>query len=111
MTAVLVLVLLGAIAAWIFGSFALRAVGLFFFFFFFFGGLLTILIAGRVALLSMVVIGAILWLSGHWLHAYRHHSFASPLARRIFLQVLPPRLNPTRGWGIPVVDVTDERHP
>jgi len=108
MTTILVLVLLGAIAAWMFGSFALRAVGLFFFF----GGLLTILVAGRAALLPMVVIGAVLWLAGHWLYAYRHHVFASPLARRIFLQFLPPRLNPTRGWGVPIVDVTDESpHP
>lgn len=104
MITILALLLLGAIAAWMFGSFALRAVGLFFF-----GGLLTILIAGRVALLSMVVIGAVLWLAGHWLYAYRHHGFASPLARRIFLQFLPPRLNPTRGWGVPIVDVIDER--
>jgi hypothetical protein len=98
------LVVLIAVAAWMFGSLVLRLVGLFFVF----GGLLTIVVAGRVGLLPAVLLGAILWLAGHWLYAYRHHAFLSPLARRIFLQVLPARLNPTRGWGVPVVDVTDD---
>jgi len=98
---VLALIVLVAIAAWLMGSAMLRAVGLFFVF----GGLLTIMVAGRIGLLPVVIIGAILWLAGHWLYAYRHHGFLSPLARRIFLQVLPPRLDPTRGWGVPVVDV------
>jgi hypothetical protein len=101
---VLALIVLVAIAAWLMGSAVLRAVGLFFAF----GGLLTIVVAGRIGLLPVVILGAMLWLAGHWLYAYRHHAFVSPLARRIFLQILPPRLDPTRGWGVPVVDVSHD---
>ncbi|MGN6188037.1 MAG: hypothetical protein ACTHOE_04000 [Conexibacter sp.] len=100
---VLALIVLVAIAAWLMGSAVLRAVGLFFFF----GGLLTIVIAGRIGLLPAVILGAVLWLAGHWLYAYRHHAFVSPLARRIFLQALPRRFDPTRGWGVPVIDVSN----
>jgi hypothetical protein len=98
------LIVLGAIAAWMFGSLALRIIGLFLVF----GGLLTIVLAGTIGVLPMVCVGAVLWLTGHWLYAYRHHVFCSPLARRIFLQYLPVRLDPTRGWGVPVIDVADD---
>lgn len=97
----LALLALVVIAAWLFGSFVLRVVGLFFVV----GGLLTTVVAGRPGVLPMVLIGGVLWLAGHWVHAYRHHTYLSPLAERIFLQVLPRRFDPTRGWGIPVIDV------
>ncbi|ADB49820.1 hypothetical protein Cwoe_1391 [Conexibacter woesei DSM 14684] len=39
-----------------------------------------------------------LGLAGHWLYAFRHHVYAGPLVERVFLQLLPARLDPTRNW-------------
>jgi transcriptional regulator with XRE-family HTH domain len=50
----------------------------------------------------VLVVGLIAWLSGHWLYAFREHEYAGPLVERIFFQVLPRRVDPTRGWGFPV---------
>jgi hypothetical protein len=99
-TTIVVLVLLGALVVWVAGSLLLRA-----------GGLLTILVglalmpAHPVALVA-VLAGAIAWLAGHWLYALRHHHYRSPLARRIYLQALPVRLDPTRDWAIPATTTT-----
>jgi hypothetical protein len=40
------------------------------------------------------------WLCGQWHYGARHHCFSSPLARRVFHEVLPRQLDPTRGWGL-----------
>lgn len=93
------LVALAALAIWRLGSVVLR-----------WGGALVV-----VASLAMtsgeprstvlgVVIGGVAWLAGHWLFAVRHHVYRSPLARRVFLQLLPARLDPTRSWGVRTVD-------
>lgn len=99
---ILVLVLLAVMVAWVAGSLLLRA-----------GGLLTVLVglaltpADPVALVA-VLAGAIAWLAGHWLFALRHHHYRSPLARRIYLQTLPARLDPTRNWAIPTTTTTTD---
>jgi hypothetical protein len=96
------LILLAVMVAWVAGSLLLRA-----------GGLLTVLVgltltpAHPVALVA-VLAGAIAWLAGHWLFALRHHHYRSPLARRIYLQALPARLDPTRGWAIPTTTTTTD---
>ncbi len=66
-------------------------------------GLLSTAVTGSPSTALLTVIGAIAWLAGHWLFALRHHYYASSLAQRIFLQIMPPRLDPTRAWGIPNV--------
>ncbi len=100
LVSLLAVLALGSIAVWLVGSFALRV-----------GGTL-LLLAGLLGLATAtepgasviaLVLGALAWLAGHWIYAYRHHAFRGPLARRIFLRLLPHRLDPTRGWGVPVV--------
>ena len=44
--------------------------------------------------------GAVTWLAGHWLFAFRHHVYRSALAQRVFLTVLPARMDPTRNSGV-----------
>lgn len=93
--ALLVLIALGV---WLFGSFALRLGGLLLFVLGLFG-----LTQGTPASLLVTVIGAVAWLGGHWLFAYKHHVFKSAIAQRIFQQTFLARVDPTRGWGIPTV--------
>jgi hypothetical protein len=38
--------------------------------------------------LLTLTIGVVLWLAGHWHYALRHHYYTSPLAQRLFQQVL-----------------------
>jgi hypothetical protein len=98
------LLALAVIAFWIVGGIALRVVGLLLFF----TVLLEVAFAPVGDKLALAVVGlplgAILWLAGHWHFAVRHHSFKSPLAQRIFKQVLPRRLDPTRNWGVSIVE-------
>jgi len=90
---------------WIFGGVFLRVVGIFFVL----AGAISLLTLGDPIALFMVVLGFVMWLAGHWHFAFRHHEYKSPLARRIFPQVLPPRYDPTRQWG-PVVSDSPDRH-
>jgi hypothetical protein len=69
------------------------------------GGLLGILTGLLTATtnpigLALAALGGLAWLAGQWLYALRHHTYKSPLARRIYLQALPARLDPTRHWTI-----------
>src|SRR5215204_5919990 len=84
---------------WLFGGVFLRVVGAFFVFV---GGV-SLIAFGNFVALFMIVVGFAMWLAGHWHFAFRHHAYKSPLARRIFLQVLPPRYDPTRDWSEPVL--------
>jgi predicted membrane channel-forming protein YqfA (hemolysin III family) len=97
--------LLAIIGIWLFGGVALRVGGVVFIFV----GLISLVTLADPAALLMVVIGAVMWLAGHWHFALRHHEYKSPLAQRIFLQVLPPRYDPTLNWGTPIVSETPER--
>jgi hypothetical protein len=91
---------------WLFGGVVLRVVGAIFIVV----GAVSLITVGELAALFMVVLGLLMWLAGHWHFALRHHEYKSPLARRIFLQVLPPRYDPTRDWATPVIsDQIDER--
>lgn len=84
-------------AAWLAGGFVLRL-----------GGALLAFLAALVLAttgdpdgIAMLALGLAAWLAGHWHYAARHHYFKSPLAERVF-ERLPPRLDPTRGWAVPV---------
>lgn len=88
---------LGALVAWRFGGALLRWAGGFLGI----GGLLATASTGSPQMALAAVIGLLLWLAGHWLWALREHYYRSPLARRIFLTLLPEQLDPTRGWGVP----------
>lgn len=100
LVSLLAVVLIGGLVAWLVGSLVLRA-----------GGVLLVL-AGLVVLatggelgvgIGALLLGALAWLVGNWIYAFRHHEYRGPLARRVFLQVLPERADPTRRWGIPTV--------
>ncbi len=98
-------VVLGALIVWRLGGAVLRLAGGFFGI----GGLVATASTGSGPMAVAAVIGALLWLAGHWLWALRHHYYRSPLARRIFLTVLPEQLDPTRGWGVPNIPLGARR--
>lgn len=94
----LVLVVVGALVAWKLGSIVLRALGLLLFAL----GLAGLALPGSgvVGEILLCLAGAAIWLAGHWLFAFRHHVYRSALAQRVFLSMLPSRLDPTRNWAI-----------
>jgi hypothetical protein len=95
-------VLLVLLAFWVLGGVVLRLVGWALVLLAVFGLVLPPSgDAGTAAMLLLV--GAVCWLAGHWHFALRHHTYKSPLAQRVFLQLLPRRLDPTRNWGISVI--------
>jgi hypothetical protein len=89
--------ILGALIVWRLGGAMLRLTGGFFAI----GGLLATASTGSASMALGALVGALVWLAGHWLSALRHHYYRSPLARRIFLTLLPEQLDPARGWGVP----------
>lgn len=95
-----------ALVAWLFGSVVARIAGIFLAVF----GVLGMVTSGAqghigaaVAAFVVFMFGFALWLAGHWIFAYKHHYFVSALARRLFSQTPLRRIDPTRGWGVPVV--------
>jgi len=86
-----------ALGVWLMGGLVLRVGGLILAA----TGLLSTAMTGAPTAALMTAVGALAWLAGQWVYGARHHYFASPLARRVFLQALPRRLDPTRRWGIP----------
>lgn len=99
---VVALGLIAVLALWILGSPLLR-----------WGGALTVALGLMTALghpvgLLISALGAVAWAAGHWLHAVRHHTYKSPLARRLFMQLLPARLDPTRRCAIPTTTTTPD---
>ena len=91
-----VLVVLGV---WLLGGILLRVSGVLLVA----GGLLSTAATGSPSAALLTVLGGLAWLAGHWLFGLRRHYFSSPLARRVFHEVLPRQLDPTRGWGVPNV--------
>jgi metal-dependent HD superfamily phosphatase/phosphodiesterase len=94
---------LGALLAWKIGSVVLRVTGALIVV----AGLAGIATDGSGGLLLaslVVLLGTVLWLAGHWLFAFRHHVYRSPLAQQIFLRALPRWLDPTRNWGVHAID-------
>lgn len=98
MITVLGIAIVAAVVLWLLGGAFLRVGGAFFALL----GAISLITLGNAFALVVVLIGFAMWLAGHWHFAVRHHEYKSPLARRIFLQALPPRLDPTRNWAIPV---------
>jgi hypothetical protein len=98
----LALILATLILGWIAAGVLLRA-----------AGLLTLAVGlalapSHPAGLVLAALGTVLWLTGHWLYALRHHAYKSPLARRIYLGLLPRRFDPTRDWTIPTTTTTED---
>jgi hypothetical protein len=96
------LIALIALGFWLIGSLVLRVVGVLIVI----AGLVGA-VQGQTAGLLVAAIGAVAWLAGHSLYAYRHDVYRSPLARRLFLSRPLQALDPTRGWAIPA-DAPDE---
>ena len=95
---ILGIAIVAVIGFWILGGLFLRAAGVVFVFV----GAISLIALRDPTALFMLVLGVVMWLAGHWHFALRHHEYKSPLAQRIFLQVLPPRYDPTRRWAVPV---------
>jgi hypothetical protein len=91
--------ILAALATWVIGGWFLRTAGAILAL----GGLLCTATTGSPTMAVATLVGAVAWLAGHWLYAVRHHYFRTPLARRIFIDGLPSRLDPTRRWGVPTI--------
>ncbi len=66
-------------------------------------GLLSTAATGSPSATLLTLLGGLAWLGGQWHYGACHHCFRSPLARRVFHEVLPRQLDPTRGWGLPNV--------
>lgn len=99
MLTVIGIAIIAAVGLWILGGVFLRVGGVILAFV----GAVSLITLGDPFALFLILIGLVLWLAGHWHFAMRHHEYKSPLAQRIFLQVLPPRYDPTRRWAMPVV--------
>jgi hypothetical protein len=88
-----------ALGVWLLGGFVLRACGALLAV----GGLASTALTGSPGMAVAAILGSLVWLAGQWLFGLRFHYYRSPLARRVFLQWLPARFDPTRGWGVPNV--------
>jgi hypothetical protein len=92
-------------ALWIFGGIVLRLAGLLAFL----SGCTGMALGSDPGGAFLVgAIGALLWLSGHWLFALRHQEYKSPLARLLFAW-LPSMFDPTRRWAVPAAEPRHER--
>lgn len=75
-------------------------------------GVLVLAVDHNLAGIVLLVVGVLLWFVGQWHYAVRRHEYKSPLAQRVFQQLLTHRLDPTRGWGWPVTSASrDDRPP
>ncbi|MGY1969007.1 hypothetical protein ACW9HH_32635 [Nocardia gipuzkoensis] len=88
------------VVVWVFGDTVARWTGL----------LLLVagagyMVGGLVRGAMMAAVGLLLWLAGHWVFAYKHHVWKSALAQRMFTSPRLRRLDPTRGWVVPVADI------
>lgn len=86
-----------ALGVWLLGGFVLRICGAVLAL----GGLATAALTGSPGMAVAAIFGSLAWLAGQWLFGLRHHCYRSPLARRVFLEWLPARFDPTRRWGVP----------
>ncbi len=84
-----------ALAVWCFAGITLRVGGRLMFI----GALFVTAKTGWLPAALLATVGGLAWLGGHWLYGVRHHYIDSPLARRLFLQVFPRKLDPTRKWN------------
>jgi hypothetical protein len=95
LTSLLATIALTLLALWTLGSRVLRTIGAF---------LVLAALAGLAlgewpfASALLLMPGLIAWMTGHLLHAYRHHHYATPLAERVLrsLCALLHQPDPTR---------------
>lgn len=96
---------IGLLAAWLIGGVLLRLGGLILAL----AGVFGLALSGDANGIPVVVIGAFLWLAGHWHYALRHQRYKSPLARHFFCRWAPAWLDPTRNWALAVEPDRGER--
>src|ERR1035441_4059920 len=99
LTAAVGIAIVAIVGSWIAGGILLRTGGLIVALL----GALDLAINHNPAGIALLAARAAVWLAGHWHYALRHHHYKSPLAQRIFQQLLPVQLDPTAGWGYPVM--------
>jgi hypothetical protein len=100
------LVLLGPMAAWLFGGVLLRLGGLFLMLVMLFAlisGADDGLRAGTTYAGLWLAVGALMWLAGHWHFAFRRGQPKSALADEVFCR-LPGGLDPLRRYRLPQAD-------
>lgn len=90
--------LVGALLLWLFGGFVARLGGLLLVF----AGLANLALSPQLEAPLLIATGALAWMLGHWHYALRHQHYKSPLARHVFCRLVPPRLDPSRGWAVAV---------
>lgn len=94
MVTVLALVLVGLLAAFVFGGIILRTIG----WLLILAGLIAGVTTGNLwALILPLAAGAMLWLAGQYHFAVRHHYYRSAVAATV-LRRLPTRIEPTHNW-------------
>jgi hypothetical protein len=98
LTTAIAIAVVAILGFWIAGGALLRSGGILVALF----GVLVPAVDHSLAGIVLLAVGAVLWLVGHWHYALRHHVYKSPLAQRVFQQLFPRRLDPTRGWSWPV---------
>jgi hypothetical protein len=85
-------VALGLLFAWFFGGVLFRLGG----FVLALAALAVLALTAEANVIVVFVIGAALWLAGHWHYALRHGDYKSPLAAFLFCRCAPAWLDPTR---------------
>jgi hypothetical protein len=83
--------ILALAGAWLFGSLLARLGGALLMLV----GLVGVAATGDANGLVVFVLGAGMWLAGHWHYALRHRFYKSPVTERVFYR-LPAWLDPTR---------------
>lgn len=96
--------IVGLLIFWVFGGIVARLGGLLFLF----AGIADLALAPNVSAFLPIAMGGLIWLTGHWHFALRHHEYKSPLARYVFCRWAPRWVDPTRNWA---VAVASERSP
>lgn len=94
---VLFIAAIGLLIAWLVGGALLRLGGLILAL----AGVCGLAILGDENGILVLLVGAFLWLAGHWHYALRHQEYKSPLARYI-CRWAPAWLDPTRNWAVAV---------
>jgi hypothetical protein len=107
LTAAVGIAIVAIVGSWIAGGILLRTGGLIVALL----GALDLAINHNPAAIALLAAGVAVWLAGHWHYALRHHHYKSPLAQRVFQQLLPVQLDPTGGWGYPVMPVERQSDP
>lgn len=70
---------------WLFGGLLARGAGSLLML----AGAVGVAVTGNTNGLIVLVLGAIMWLTGHWHFALRHEGFKSPLAQRLLAWFVP----------------------